>query len=55
VLPLALDGDGSRRAAAVELADGRLRFSGALPPEDAVSDPDGFLAPLDTEVYWEVA
>lgn len=41
--------------AAVELAEGRLRFSGALPPEDAVSDPDGFLALLDTEVYWEVA
>jgi hypothetical protein len=41
--------------AAVELAEGRLRFSGALPPEEAVSDPDGFLALLDTEVYWEVA
>jgi hypothetical protein len=41
--------------AAVELAEGRLRFSGALPPEGAVSDPDGFLALLDTEVYWEVA
>jgi hypothetical protein len=26
-----------------------------LPPEDAVSDPDDFLALLDTEVYWEVA
>jgi hypothetical protein len=41
--------------AAVELAEGRLRFSGALPPEGAVPDPDGFLALLDTEVYWEVA
>jgi lysine 6-dehydrogenase len=41
--------------AAVELAEERLRFSGALPPEEAVSDPDGFLALLDTEVYWEVA
>jgi hypothetical protein len=41
--------------AAVELAEGRLRFSGALPPEGAVSDPDGLLALLDTEVYWEVA
>jgi hypothetical protein len=41
--------------AAVEVAEGRLRFSGALPPEGAVSDPDGFLALLDTEVYWEVA
>jgi hypothetical protein len=40
--------------AAVELAEGRLRFSGALPPEGAVSDPDGFLELLDTEVYWEV-
>jgi hypothetical protein len=41
--------------AAVELAEGRLRFSGALPPERAVADPDAFLAVLDTEVYWEVA
>ena len=41
--------------AAVEVAAGRLRFSGALPPEGAVADPDGFLALLDTEVYWEVA
>jgi lysine 6-dehydrogenase len=41
--------------AAAELAEGRLQFLGVLPPEDAVSDPDGFLALLDTEVYWEVA
>ena len=41
--------------AAVEFAAGRLRFSGARPPEEAVSDPDGFLDLLDTEVYWEVA
>lgn len=41
--------------AAVELAEGRLRFTGARPPEEAVPDPDGFLALLDTEVYWEVA
>jgi Saccharopine dehydrogenase NADP binding domain len=41
--------------AAVELAGGRLRFTGVRPPEDAVSDPDAFLALLDTEVYWEVA
>jgi Saccharopine dehydrogenase NADP binding domain len=41
--------------AAVEVAEGRLRFSGARPPEEAVPDPDGFLALLDTEVYWEVA
>jgi Saccharopine dehydrogenase NADP binding domain len=41
--------------AAVEVAEGRLRFSGARPPEEAVPDPDAFLALLDTEVYWEVA
>jgi hypothetical protein len=41
--------------AAVELAEGRLRFTGVRPPEDAVPDPDGFLELLDTEVYWEVA
>lgn len=41
--------------AAVELHEGRLRFAGVRPPEDAISDPDAFLALLDTEVYWEVA
>jgi Saccharopine dehydrogenase NADP binding domain len=41
--------------AAVEIADGRLRFTGVRPPEDAVDDPDAFLALLDTEVYWEVS
>lgn len=41
--------------AAVELHEGRLRFSGVRPPEDAVTDPDGFLELLDTEVYWEIA
>lgn len=41
--------------AAVELVEGRLRFSGVRPPEDAIPDPDAFLALLDTEVYWDVA
>ena len=41
--------------AAVELSDGRLRFDGVRPPEEAIPDPDAFLALLDTEVYWEVA
>jgi saccharopine dehydrogenase-like protein len=41
--------------AAVELHEGRLRFTGVRPPEDAVHDPDAFLALLDTEVYWEAA
>jgi hypothetical protein len=41
--------------AAIELLGGRLRFSGVRPPEDAIPDPDAFLALLDTEVYWEVA
>jgi saccharopine dehydrogenase-like NADP-dependent oxidoreductase len=41
--------------AAVEIHEGRLRFTGVRPPEDAVPDPDGFLEQLDTEVYWEVA
>ena len=40
--------------AAVELAEGRLRFSGVRAPEDAIADADAFLALLDTEVYWEV-
>jgi saccharopine dehydrogenase-like protein len=41
--------------AAVELHEGRLRFTGVRAPEDAVPDPDAFLALLDTEVYWETA
>jgi hypothetical protein len=32
-----------------------VAVSGALPLEEAASDPDGFLALLDTDVYWEVA
>ena len=39
--------------AAVELHHGRLRFAGVKPPEEAVAEPDAFLALLDTEVYWE--
>ena len=41
--------------AAVELVEGRLQFSGVRPPEDAIADPDAFLALLDTEAYWEIA
>jgi hypothetical protein len=41
--------------AAVELHEGRLRFTGVRAPEDAVPDPDAFLALLETEVYWETA
>jgi saccharopine dehydrogenase-like NADP-dependent oxidoreductase len=41
--------------AAVELHEGRLRFEGVKPPEEAVPDPDAFLELLDTEVYWELA
>jgi hypothetical protein len=41
--------------AAVELHEGRLRFDGVKPPEEAIRDPDAFLALLDTEVYWDVA
>jgi hypothetical protein len=35
---------------AVELAEGRLGAPGVHPPEIAVSDPEAFLALLDTEV-----
>jgi saccharopine dehydrogenase-like NADP-dependent oxidoreductase len=41
--------------AAVELLEGRLSFAGVQPPEAAIPDPEGFLALLDTDVYWEVA
>jgi saccharopine dehydrogenase-like NADP-dependent oxidoreductase len=37
---------------AVELVEGRLEAPGVHPPEIAVSDPDAFLALLDTEVTW---
>jgi Saccharopine dehydrogenase NADP binding domain len=38
--------------AAVELAEARLAAPGVHPPEEAVSDPESFLALLDTEVRW---
>jgi saccharopine dehydrogenase-like NADP-dependent oxidoreductase len=38
--------------AAVELAAGRLRAPGVYPPEDAVPDPESFLAGLENEVVW---
>ncbi len=41
--------------AAVELHEGRLPLVGVKAPEAAVSDPEAFLALLDTEVYWDVA
>jgi saccharopine dehydrogenase-like NADP-dependent oxidoreductase len=37
---------------AVELAEGRLSTPGVRAPEAAVSDPEAFLAQLDTEVSW---
>jgi saccharopine dehydrogenase-like NADP-dependent oxidoreductase len=39
--------------AAVELEDGRLSAPGVHPPEEAISDPEAFLALLDTEVRWQ--
>jgi saccharopine dehydrogenase-like NADP-dependent oxidoreductase len=38
--------------AAAELAAGRLGTPGVHPPETVVSDPDGFLGKLDTEIVW---
>jgi saccharopine dehydrogenase-like NADP-dependent oxidoreductase len=38
--------------AAVELEDGRLSAPGVHPPEEAITDPEAFLALLDTEVRW---
>ena len=38
--------------AAVELAAGRLANPGVHAPEDAVAEPEAFLAALDTEVRW---
>jgi saccharopine dehydrogenase (NAD+, L-lysine-forming) len=38
--------------AALELAEGRLSAPGVHAPEDAIADPEGFLALLDTEVRW---
>jgi hypothetical protein len=41
--------------ATVERSEGRLPFSGAMPPEGGRVRSGRFLALLDTEVYWEVA
>jgi len=38
--------------AAVELLEGRLVAPGVSAPEDAIADPESFLALLDTEVTW---
>ena len=38
--------------AAFELDAGRLSAPGVHPPEDAIEDPEGFLALLATEVHW---
>jgi saccharopine dehydrogenase-like NADP-dependent oxidoreductase len=37
---------------AVELTEGRLSAPGVSPPEQAIADPEGFLALLDTDVRW---
>jgi hypothetical protein len=39
--------------AALELHEGRLSAPGVRAPEDAIDDPEGFLAQLDTEVRWQ--
>jgi saccharopine dehydrogenase-like NADP-dependent oxidoreductase len=39
--------------AALEIHEGRLAAPGVHPPEDAVNDPEAFLALLDTEVRWQ--
>jgi saccharopine dehydrogenase-like NADP-dependent oxidoreductase len=38
--------------AAFEIAEGRLEAPGVQPPEQAIDDPEGFLALVDTEVRW---
>jgi saccharopine dehydrogenase-like NADP-dependent oxidoreductase len=38
--------------AAFEIAEGRLEAVGVRPPEQAIEDPEGFLALFDTEVRW---
>jgi saccharopine dehydrogenase-like NADP-dependent oxidoreductase len=38
--------------AALDLAEGRLAAPGVHPPEDAIPEPERFLAVLDTEVRW---
>jgi saccharopine dehydrogenase-like NADP-dependent oxidoreductase len=37
---------------ALEIAEGRLSAPGVRPPEQAIEDPEGFLARLDTELRW---
>jgi len=32
-----------------------MSFASVQPPEAAIPDPEGFLALLDPEVYWDVA
>lgn len=39
--------------ATLELAEGRLSALGVHARQGAISDPEGFLASLDTEVRWE--
>jgi Saccharopine dehydrogenase NADP binding domain len=39
--------------AALELHEGRLSAPGVRAPEDAIDDPEAFLALLDTEVRWQ--
>jgi Saccharopine dehydrogenase NADP binding domain len=39
--------------AALELHEGRLSARGVRAPEDAIDDPEAFLALLDTEVRWQ--
>jgi hypothetical protein len=39
--------------AALELHEGRLTAPGVHAPEDAIEDPETFLALLDTEVRWQ--
>jgi len=39
--------------AAYELLEGRLASPGVHPPEDAIPNPEAFLALLDTEVRWQ--
>ena len=41
--------------AAVELLEGRMPLVGVKAPEAAIPEPEGFLALLETEVYWDVA
>jgi hypothetical protein len=60
VVGLTLTRGGSARStsepaarAAAELAAGRLSAPGAHPPEEAIDDPEAFLALLDTEVRWQ--